>query len=223
MAERPLHVHHGIVVVFALHRTPFLTGFVVIGGQRIGPARIGKGKPGAEVRIPGKQIGQCVTPVIAGQQDIDDSLRQRLYIADQTRPSLVQHQYEGFPRRRQFADQFFLVLRQVQIIHVARSFTIGVLADADDNHVCIGRCRDCFADSPHTLHLPILRGGAVFYAWNPGNMIEFTRQGLVNRIVTICKLIATLTLPGVRPAAVETAHGIGIGAGEQDTRRLRER
>ena len=54
-------------------------------------------------------------------------------------------------------------------------------------------------------------------------MIEFTRQGLVNRIVTICKLIATLTLPGVRPAAVETAHGIGIGAGEQDTRRLRER
>lgn len=66
-------------------------------------------------------------------------------------------------------------------------------------------------------------GGAVFYAWNPGNMIEFTRQGLVNRIVTICKLIATLTLPGVRPAAVETAHGIGIGAGEQDTRRLRER
>ena len=53
-------------------------------------------------------------------------------------------------------------------------------------------------------------------------MIEFTRQGLVNRIVTICKLIATLTLPGVRPAAVETAHGIGIGAGEQDARRLRE-
>ena len=69
---------------------------------------------------------------------------------------------------------------------------------------------------------PIPRGGAVFYAWNPGNMIEFTRQGLVNRIVTICKLIATLTLPGVRPAAVETAHGIGIGAGEQDARRLRE-
>ena len=139
MPERPLHIHHGVVIVFARHGCHILAGLIVVSRQCTDHARISERQSGAEICISRKQVGQGIAAVIARQQDVDHGLRKRLDIAYDARAAFIEDQHKRLPGRRKGPHQLRLVLRKVQVIHVTRRFAVGIFAYTGNNHIGSGR------------------------------------------------------------------------------------
>ena len=98
-----------VVVVGSCHGADLLADLVVVGVERVDFAWIGVWHLGREVGLAAEQVCQCVSPVVAGQEDVQDGLRQRFDVGDESWASLVQHQYDGFAGFSQSLDQVALV------------------------------------------------------------------------------------------------------------------
>ena len=63
--------------------------------------------------------------------------RQRLYIGNHARASLIEHQHDGFSCSSQRLHQFALVGTQREVIDVARGLAVGVLAHYGHYHISV--------------------------------------------------------------------------------------
>ena len=155
-AERPLDIHHRVVVVVPAHLSDVLTWFVVVCGECVDVFRISERHLSAEVAVSGEQVGERVTSVVAREHHVDDSLGQRLDVLDEARAALVENQNDGLSGLCQCFHQFLLIGRQVQVGQVARSLTVGVFAYTSDNYIGTACCGNGLPDFRRVLFPPVV-------------------------------------------------------------------
>ena len=214
MAEGPLHVHDGVVVVGAVHGFAVLGDFVVVGVQGVDVLGIGERQPAGEVLVAAQQGSQGVGTEVGGQHYIHHCGGQRLNVANQARTALVQNQDDGLAGTGQGSHQLLLGLGKVQVVHVAGGLAIGIFAYANHHHVCTAGGGHGLANAGSILGLPvgtlqILHAGLI------AHVLETVLQGLHDGIVLRHKRVG-IALPTIAPAAVERTQGIGVGPGNQD-------
>ncbi len=207
------------VVIGTLHfPVDILTWFVIIGDQPLFIFRISVGQLAAGVHIAAQNIGQGISAKIPGQVSLDNSSHTRLNLADQSRPSFVQHQDHRLTGLQQCQCEGCLIFRQGQFIQVAGRFAIGVFTQAEHDVVGPSCCRDRLSNLRRvllevlTLHLI----GDARFIRHVGST-ELVLQRFVDGVVVLCKLLHLLSLPGVTPPAVERTHGVGVGACHKNT------
>ena len=216
-AERPLHVHHRVIVVVAAHLPHVLARLVVVCSQRVNPFGVSEGQPAAEVHLARQQVGQRVAAVVAGKHDVYDCLCQRFDVAYDARPPLVEHEHNRFSLLGESLYKVALVLGERQVVEVARRFAVRVLAYAGYDDVSRGRSlhslvylRGVFFPPVVVLVRRVSDARLIAYV----GFSELVAQRFVDCVVRTGELVGAVSLPGVRPSAVKAAHGVGVRAGQ---------
>ena len=142
---------------------------------------------------------------------------QRLDVGNEARASLVEYQHEGLARSGQLLHQLALILREPQVVQVARSLAIAVLADAGHNDVGIvgGGYRLFNLGSILLVVSAVLVVGDTLLKDDVVGS-ELVAESLVDGVVALSKVFSLRALPRVAPSAVQATHLVGIGAGEQN-------
>ena len=84
---------------------------------------------GREISIASEQVGECVTTIVAWDEDIHDCLGQRLDVSDETRTTFVEYEDDGLASLGEFLHELTLVLGEPEVCEVAWCLGIRVLTD----------------------------------------------------------------------------------------------
>ena len=175
---------------------------------------IGEGQLAGEVLVTGQQGCQGVAAIVGRQHNVHHGGGQRLDVTDQARTAFVEDEHDGLARGGQFAHQLLLVVRQVQVVHIAGGLAVGVLTHAAHNDVGAAggfhRQGDVDGQVPLPVELVVHHAGYPFHL--SGETVE---QGLEDGVVLRDEVIGR-SLPGIAPAAVQRAQAVGVGAADQD-------
>ena len=213
MAEGPLDVHDGVVVVGTVHHLAMLGHLVVVGMEGVDVLGIGEREFAGEVLVARDEGDQGVAAVVGRKHHVDDSLRQGFDVADDAGTALVQYEDDGLSGGREFAHEFLLVRGEVQVVHVAGGLAVGILAHAGDDDIGPAGSSDGFRDASGVLTLPVT--AFINDTGLIGDLVKTVPEGFQDGIVLRGESIA-LALPGVGPAAVQGAEGVGVRAGHED-------
>ena len=207
-----------IVVVGTGHGADLLAYLVVVGVERVDLSWICVWHLGREVCLTAQQVCQCIGTVVAGQEDIDDGLGQWFDVGDESWTAFIQHKDDGFAGFGQCLNQVTLIVGQPEVVKVARSFGVRVLTDASNDDVGLlgGTDGAVYLRLVFFVVLSLLVVGDTLLEDNVFLTI-FITEGLVDGIVLFCQVLGLGPLPCVTPAAVQTAHLVGIGASEKDS------
>ena len=93
IAEGPLQDDLGIVVVGTCHRSNLFAHLIVVVNQRVDFLGVGVRHLGREVFIAAEQVDQCVSTVVARQEDVDDAFGEGLDVGNEARTALVEHEF----------------------------------------------------------------------------------------------------------------------------------
>ena len=92
-------------------------------------------KLSAEVLLSGEKSGKCVASEIARKHDVNDSLGKWLNVADESRTSLIENEYQRLACGCKLADELFLLLGKIEVIDIARGLAIGILTYTGHNDI----------------------------------------------------------------------------------------
>ena len=172
---------------------------------------------GREVSIASEQVGECVAPIVAWDEDIHDSLGQRLDVGDEARTTFVEYEDDGLTSLGEFLHELTLVLGEPEVCEVAWCLGIRVLTDGCDDDISLSSC--CY--SLVNLWFILIVVGTVFIIGH--TLFEddvllavFVAECFVDGVVFLREVFGLRTLPSVAPATVQTAHLVGIRTREQD-------
>ena len=209
----PLGIHTGVIVVFPLHSGHILGHLVVVRSITRSVLRPGEWKLGAEILIPAYQGGKGIGPIVAREHHSHKGGGERLKFPYHARsPSAVGYDYRLAALRKHF-EHFLLLGGQIEVLPVSRSLTVALLSYAGDDNIAPGGSLAESLEVGRLLLIPVVsvfRG--IFHSRTIAHLTrEPALQGLQYRVVWCGLTGRPVSLPGVGPASVDAAHGIGVG------------
>ena len=216
VAEVPLHAHIGVIVIYSSLPLKLLGPAEVIVRESVRAARVGVWQTGAEVLVAAEKEREGIAAVVARKKHVHHGGSERLDVGYDARTSLVEHEYQWLAGGCKFTHQALLVRGKIEVGYIARSFAIAVLAYAADNHVAATGGCDGLVHILDDILLPVPARN-VAHGFHELHVLfaETLRERLVYGVVLLVETGLVTALPGVAPAAVETAHRVGVRAGHE--------
>ena len=97
----------------------------------------------AEVFLSGEKGCEGIATVIARQHNVNYGIGKWLNVADESGTAFIENENKRLPGCGKKADELFLIGREIQVIDIARSLSIGILTNTGDNDIGRGSGPDC--------------------------------------------------------------------------------